>query len=107
MISYDSKLNGSVAFDSIREKPISQTDNTQKVDGEGNPLWTVTFLVKQEDSKYSENVRVTIASKQKPKELPAYTLCEVEGLRVHVANSPSGGKMVWQTATGYKPIQVG
>lgn len=105
-IFYDSKVNGSIAFDSISEKAVSQSDRTQKLDAEGYPLWVASFLVKQEGSTRSENLRVTIASKQKPKELSPYTLCEIEGLQVHVANSPEG-KLVWQTATGYKPIQVG
>ena len=68
-IFYDSKVNGSVAFDSISEKAVSQSDRTQKLDAEGNLLWVASFLVKQEGSTRSENLRVTIASKQKPKEL--------------------------------------
>lgn len=105
-LSYDSRINGSIAFDSIGEKSVSQADRSQKLDAEGNPLWVASFLVKQEGSTRSENLRVTIASKQQPKDLPPYTLCEIEGLKVHVANSPEG-KLVWYTAAGYKPIQVG
>lgn len=82
-----SKPLGVMLFDSAFAKN-EYGETTQKTNADGVPLWTVNILLRQPDSKKSENLTITVPSKTNPADvLEPFTPIAFERLRLMTGQS--------------------
>lgn len=83
MLSVDVKNNlGTMLFDSAFAKNDYET-HEQKKNADGVPQWTINVLVRQPDSRRSEQMSVTVAMPQDPSTaIEPFTPIAFEGLRL-------------------------